>query len=451
MERVEREYSDSLKEEDDDVVFLQGSTNENTIGASPTAEALSKVSAKFEHLSKSMLVEIASSQEFVIRRLERELAEERKTAKEEMQNVEEQLQVALMEMALLKENKNWENKNDWVNETKKPGCSGRSNLNRVLNMRVTTTKSAGTQCDISQRDEWSRLGGGIIPRTPEWNDGNRSTPGNSLKQPLVAHVLDCWSAATGVCKDEASTFHVPEQKKAPENTDRLEAFLLGSVGAAHGKVSLEKARDMQDARHYLEKWLLSVFTEGTRANPALLKVLELNNLPRDLHDGFNVHLLPVVKLYLNDRVSIFSRRRYVHDLKLVVKPPKVPRGVPVLTLGEEVELTPPQRKCILCHDLYYFPITKDAVVPDSWHTFNQLRSYHCCKRCLDIQTNYPANQWSKIYNEHLEKQRRLKYNTRPSLQARTAVKKRGVAIQPGMAKLNTTGGGISDLLAGLTT
>jgi len=396
-----------MSDDDDDVIYLHPADfpqNQQSLDARPlTMEFRFE---KYNCLSQSGLAEVAMTQDAMIHELQLELLKQKeqsdtklnrlmarfKNVKEEFErfqvkSVQElvRLETATCTLKMrvedvefkLSETGHYDTFNVAVSKVVDSVKMG-SNLARIMSedffprTKKSSSTEIGIQCELySGTTDWQSI---VV----------QDLPTESLDSPVLRHLLDCWSSATGTFSKES----MDVWSAVDEEEEQLEAFFLGSVGASTNMSC--RGSSPGGAKKLLRSWISS----AGGAIKGSCHVLELNNLPKELFAGFSIHLLPLLNSFGNIHIS--SRVREVFDFKFVARPNQIHR--------EPTTRLAPQRSCLLCYELYFFPLTKNASTPDDWHTFNQLRVYQLCPRCADI-ARQPLSQWSRLYNDQLEAQR----------------------------------------------
>ena len=354
-------------------------------------------SQKFSSLSKQVLVELAGSQENMLKKYREALAIEKAKVRslEKAADAHERraadIRVALlsasaeqraMEMqlrrkieALSERLRTAEEAAEKERGKAKTPCRGRQ--------RKVATRDATVQCTIPRvnapwvevehapraaTDGYTQLyatqPGRRRSRAAQPSSSSAATaaaPSISLDTPIIQHLLKCWEEATSDGRISSAS---PEQSAGQGTEAQLNSFFGGKADAGTATPT---------------QCLVRLFGSICRGRVSSKQFIELNHLPKEISEGFLLHLFPLLEAHRPDiKVRAFRRVRDVYDVKLSVEPAResfgsggTPKALPLA----------PSPSCRLCREMFFCAKKENE---SAWRTFNKVSAYEYCLRCADI-------------------------------------------------------------------
>mmetsp|Transcript_20391 Transcript_20391/g.26450 ORF Transcript_20391/g.26450 Transcript_20391/m.26450 type:complete len:531 (-) Transcript_20391:1017-2609(-) len=374
----------------------------------------SKSAAKFESLSKSVLIEIAMSQEAMMKKLQQSLRNEKRSRSaaegkvENLQGTVIKLEKSLQAIKAESEDK-----------------ISRLNLDlQRLDLRLLSSESKLEKIEMDAQKQKIKLEETPVEIPPEIDNGEENVPRNpslmrgvefveiemkeatrvnsdaptSIESPIIDHLIDCWSLATNRCG-------VLENRRAQKIEKGSSFFYDSTLSSETDPMGTCVGVPLVESKKLLHQWLESIVatddsdsgnscesseevgSEDVDKKPIQtgMRVAELSNLPKEIFDGFCIHLIPLLQSF-GVKLRAFERPRDVYDLKLTI----------VSSDGKLPEELKPDPSCIMCRELYFVPRQEAVSNIDEWHSFGSIHTYQYCAHCSRL-LQYPVTMRADIY------------------------------------------------------
>eukprot|EP00511_Aplanochytrium_stocchinoi_P006404 CAMPEP_0204823978 /NCGR_PEP_ID=MMETSP1346-20131115/2044_1 /ASSEMBLY_ACC=CAM_ASM_000771 /TAXON_ID=215587 /ORGANISM="Aplanochytrium stocchinoi, Strain GSBS06" /LENGTH=436 /DNA_ID=CAMNT_0051950889 /DNA_START=172 /DNA_END=1479 /DNA_ORIENTATION=+ len=364
------------------VISRNSNAERNTMGVKHENRYIpdDEAAAKFESLSKAVLIEVAVSQEAMIKRLQQSLRKEKEKSqavdkemlmlKSRLGKLENVIRVnhvknidllATLDTTIQDLDEKISRAERQVSRVQTSLADSMKNDDKVKEVTTETeTRDVGIQCERPRTSlEWIELSSNDALRI------NSDAP-TSLDSPIIEHLIQCWASATNRCA-------VGVVQGNHDNSGNINARDTPGTGSdveySCGRIPLLESKQL------LKQWINNVTTmyqnlesekdsdsldhvqeaseEKTKAGGTC--VAELNNLPKEIYDGFCIHLVPFLQ-GCGVQVKTYHRPRDVYDLKVTIMPLK--SFLPSKFV--------PDPGCIMCRDIYFYARNEDVNVMDEW-------------------------------------------------------------------------------------